>query len=101
MTDSAFDVLSPQMKVMKCKGGIIISFLAESSGKFCILFTHRILNEQKGSLSFEQPASLLAHLADCLLGTLESAFYPDENAHQQEWFSSQEDALIAVREMWN
>ena len=101
MTDSAFDVLSPQMKVMKCKGGIVISFLAESSGKFCILFTHRIRNEQKGSLSFEQPASLLAHLADSLFVTLESTIYTDEDAQQQEWFSSQEDALIAVREMWN
>jgi len=100
MTDSAFDILSPQMKVVKCKGGIIISFLAESSGKFCILFTHRILDEQRDSLSFEQPASLLAHLADCLFVTLESAFYPDENTQQQEWFSTQEDALIAVRKAW-
>jgi len=100
MTEIALEVLSPQMKVIKCKGGIAITFLAESSGKFCILFSHCIRQEQKGALSFEHPAPLLAHLADCLFLSLDSVLDSDDSTQQQEWFCSQEDALIAVRDMW-
>jgi len=63
-------------------------------------FFHRIRQEQKGALSFEHPAPLLAHLADYLFLSLDSILDYDDSTQQQERFSSQEDALIAVRDMW-
>jgi hypothetical protein len=100
MTELGFDVLSPEMKVMKCEGGITLTFLAESSGKYCILFSHRILHDQEGPLSLEHSNSLLTHLADSLFISLDSVLYPDNDTHEIEWFSSQDEALSAINKMW-
>ena len=103
MTTESHDILGPILKVMKCTGGVLIVFLAESSGKFCILFSHRILHEQEGPLSLDKPVPLLHHLMDALLTSLDSTLYPDTgmtDTHDTEWFLSQDEALSAARKMW-
>ena len=100
MTEIGFGVISPEMKVTKCKGGFAVTFLAESSGQYCILFSHRLLHNDEGPLSFEKPISLLVHLADSLFVALDSIMYPDYNSQDVEWFSSQKEALDSVIKMW-